>query len=111
MKPIFFFSVESLTLTKIDRLTITQRIEILKTCYKNGDSALATYCAFRGDYGLHNRTTKQVIGKIVKKFEKTGVVTNLERSIHHRSVRSAENIVIVSESIAEDPNVSIPCGS
>ena len=47
--------VESLTLTKMDRLTITQRIKIIKTNYKNSDS---TYRALRED---------------VKKFEETGV--------------------------------------
>ena len=48
------------------RLTITQRIEIIKTYYKNGNSATATaYRFLRGDYGLH---TTQEIGKIVKKF-------------------------------------------
>ena len=57
------------------------------------------------DYGVHNRPTTQAFGKIVKKFEKTGVVTNIKRSVHHRF---AENIGIVSESVAEDPNVSIP---
>ena len=56
----------------MDRLTITQRIKIIKTYYKNGDSATATYRALRGDYGLHNRPTTQAIGKIVKKFEETG---------------------------------------
>ena len=73
---------------------------------KNGDSATATYRALRGDYGLHKCPTKQAIGKIVKKFEETGVLANIERHKHHRFVRSAENIAIVSESIAEDPNVS-----
>ena len=43
----------------MDRLTITQRIKLIKTYYKNGDSATATYCALRGDYGLHNRSTTQ----------------------------------------------------
>ena len=53
----------------MDRLTITQRIEIIKIYYKNGDSATTTYRALRGDYDLHNRATRQAIGKIVKKFE------------------------------------------
>ena len=35
------------------------------------------------------------------------MVTNIERPVHHCFARSAENIVIVSESVAEDPNVSI----
>ena len=46
---------------------------------KIGDSAIATYRALRGGYDLHNRPTTQAIGKIVKKFEDTGVVTNIER--------------------------------
>ena len=53
----------------------------------------------------------QVIGEIVKKFEETDLVTNIERPVHHRFARSAQNITIVSESAAEDPNVSIPCRS
>ena len=108
MKPIFFFSANSLTLTEIHRLTITQRIKIIKTYYKNCDSAIVIYRARRGDYGLHNRPITQAIGKIVMKFEKTGVGTNIERHVHHCYARSPKNIIIVSESVAEDPNVSTP---
>ena len=97
MKPIFSFSIEGLTLTKIDCLTITQRIKISKTYYKNSESATATYRAVRGDYGLHNRPTTQAIDKIVKKFKQTGVVTNIKRPVHHRFARSAEKISILSE--------------
>ena len=68
MKPIFFFSVESLTKTKIDRLTIIKRIKIIKTYYKNGDSGTAMYRVLIGDYGLHNHPTTHAVGKIVKKF-------------------------------------------
>ena len=32
---------------------------MIKTYYKNGDSATATYRALRGDYGLYNRSTIQ----------------------------------------------------
>ena len=82
----------------MDGLTITQGIKIIKTYYENGNSATATYRAL----------TTQAIEKIVKQFEETGVVTNIERPVHHRFARSSENISIVSESITEDPNVSIP---
>ena len=105
MKSIFYFSVESVTLTKIDRLAIIQRIKIIKTYYKNNDSASVTYLALRRDYGLHNRPATQAIGKIMKKFEETGVHTNIERFVYLRFARSAENIDIVSESVAEDPYV------
>ena len=43
----------------------------------------------------------------MKKFDETGVVTNIERPVHHRFAYSAENIDIVSESVAENSNVSI----
>ena len=91
----------------MDRLTITQRIKIIKTYYKNGDSVTATYHALRGDYGLHNRPTTQAIGKIVKKFEESEAVTNIVRPVHYRFARSAENIAAASESIAEDPNIVV----
>ena len=67
---------------------------MIKTYYKNGDSATATYRALRGDYGLHNCPTKQAISKIVKKFEET------ERPVHHLVACFAENIDIVSEGVA-----------
>ena len=40
----------------------------------------------------------------MKKFEDTGMVTNIERPVHHRFSRSAKNIAILSESVAEEPN-------
>ena len=83
----------------MDWLTITQRIKIIKTYYKNDDSSTATYHALRGDCGLHNHPTTQVIEKIVKKFEETEVVTNIEAPMHHRFARFAENIAIVIESV------------
>ena len=44
----------------------------------------------------------------MKKFEEAGVVTNVEKPVHRRfarSARSAENIAIVSESVAKHPSV------
>ena len=43
----------------------------------------------------------------MKKFKEAGVVINIERIVHHRFDRSAENIAIVSKSVAKDPNASI----
>ena len=45
--------------------------------------------------------------KIVKIFGETGVVTNIERPVHHCFARSAKNFAIVSESVAENVNVPI----
>ena len=49
----------------MDRLNITQRIKIIKTCYKNSDSAKATYWALIGDLlGLDNPPTMQAMAKL-----------------------------------------------
>ena len=57
---------------------------MIKPYFKNCNSATAMYCALRRDYGVHNNPTTQVIGKNVKKFEETGVVTNIEWPVHLR---------------------------
>ena len=44
----------------------------------------AMYRALRGDYRLHNRLIKQAIGKIVKKFDWSGI----EWPLHHRFART-----------------------
>ena len=88
-------------------LLISHTLLITKSYYKNSDSAIATYRVLISSYGSHNRPTMQAIGKIVKKSEETAVITNIEKCVHHRFARSGENIAIVSESVALDPNVSI----
>ncbi|XP_055921798.1 uncharacterized protein LOC129952888 [Eupeodes corollae] len=88
--------VESLKFRKMDRLTISKGIQMVKAYYKNDHPATATYRAFKGDYVSHIRPTTQVVGKIVKKFEETELVTNIV------------NIAALSETVSEDPNVSIP---
>ena len=84
---------------------------MIKIYYKNVDSTTATYHVLRGDCSLLSRPTTQTIGKIVKKFEETEVVTNIERLVHRHFARFIENTAFVSESVAEYPNVSITCRS
>ena len=83
---------------------------MIKTDYKNDDSVTVWYFK-RRLWFTYNRPTMQAIGNIVKKFEETGVVTNIERSVHHRFACSAQNIAIVSENVVEDTNALIPCRS
>ena len=92
----------------MDRLTTAERVKIVKTYYKSGDSNVSTFRALRGDFGKNTRPTAQAIGKIVAKFEKTGSVTDATTPAHHRKARSMENIAAVSASVEEDPNLSIP---
>ena len=68
---------------------------MIKTYYKNGDSATDTYRVLRLDCGLHNHPT---ICKMVKKFEETEVVTNIERPLYIVSLiplKISENIGVL----------------
>ena len=97
-----------MTLTKMIRLTIHTTHKNYQNLLKTyGDLAKAKCRTLRGDYDLRYRPTTQAIGKIVQKFKKTRLVTNSEKSVHQRFARSAENTAIVSESVTEDPYVSI----
>ena len=79
----------------MESLTITKCTKIIKTYYKNRDSATAMYCTLRGDYDLHNRPIMQAIGKILKKFEEPGVSRNIEKPVHHNFAHSSESIAII----------------
>ncbi|CAH2099714.1 unnamed protein product [Euphydryas editha] len=89
----------------MDRLTTAECVEIVKTYYKNGESVVGTFRALRGVYGRHNRPSERAIGKIVRKFEETGSVTDGPR--HNRNECSTANIAAVSESVEEHQNLSI----
>ena len=62
-KPTFFFSVESLTLTKMDRLTITQCIKIINTYYK---------MAIVGGLSKFSSEMKHILHLVGKLINKTG---------------------------------------
>ena len=104
MKPNFFFFSHWWKWTAYYPTTHKNYQNLLKKwwfCHSN-----VSYRALRGYYGLHNCPPTQAIGKIVKKFEDIGVVTNIERPVvHYRFACSADNIAIVSKSVAKDPNV------
>ena len=99
------FDIDQTKSGTVDWLT---DIKIIKTYYKNDDSATTTYRSLRGDYGVHNRPAMQAIGNIVKKFEEPAVLTNIERPVHHRFTCSIENIAILSASVALDLEDSSP---
>ena len=93
-----------MALTRMDRLTITQRIKIIENLLQKWWFCQSHVSWFKG---LHNHPTTQVIGKIVKKFEGTGFFTSTEMPVHHRFAHSTENIAIASKTVPEDLNVSI----
>lgn len=63
---------------KMDRFSIAQRVNIVKTYYKNNDSVSNTHRALRKDFGRHGRPVLSTISSVVDKFEHVVV----ERALH-----------------------------
>ena len=92
----------------MDRFSIAQRVNFVRLYYKNDENPANVFRAIRTDFGRHGRPTEHIIANVVRKFEQTGSVADIVRPVHHRNVRSAENIAAVAASVEDDPNVSIP---
>lgn len=58
-------------------------------------------------YGLHNRPSEQTINAIVTKFRTQFTLLDIKPTTRMRTVRTEENIASVSESVAEDREMSI----
>ena len=87
----FFFSVESLTLTKMSRLIITQHIKIIKAYYKNGDSLwTANFWKFWTFW-----TTHFTLGGCVNK--------------QNCCIWSPENLQVIKESPLHPEKVTVCC--
>ena len=83
------------------------RIKIIKIHYGNGRSIKITYRKTLDIFGRYNRPFETAIKNLVNKFESTSSVHSI-LTTHVHPGHSAENISVVSESIEEDSNLSIP---
>ena len=92
----------------MERYTIQQRVEIVKIYYTNLCSVRQTFRQLRNNYGRNDRPTERTIQRIIAKFEESGSVTDRAVPVRRRNARSVENIVAVTESVREDPDLSIP---
>lgn len=91
----------------MDRLSVAQRVQVVKAYYENGHSNKSAFRALRTVFGPHNRPSESAIGKIVRKFEDTGSVANVKTVNRVRPRRSDENIASVREDVTEHPNTSL----
>ena len=85
----------------MERYIIEQRVKIVGPFYENGRSNQNTFRAIGDFFGQHNRPKVSTIERIVRKFQRTGSVGNVKTPVHARPVRSAENISVVRDSVAE----------
>ena len=92
----------------MDKYTIEQRVQIIKTYYQNNESVQKTFRALREFYGRNNRPVGSTTRRLVNKFESSGTVTDTIVPVRQRNARSEPNIAAVNESVRENPNLSVP---
>ncbi|KAL4710049.1 hypothetical protein ACJJTC_011634 [Scirpophaga incertulas] len=90
----------------MERFSGADRALCVREFYKNGNSATVArrkFCSIR-----HlNAPSTRLIAKWVKKFEETGSTLEKPKSGRPRTSRTAENVDSVTQSIRDDPNLSI----
>jgi len=83
------------------KVSVEQRVQIIKFYYQNQCSVRETFRALR-DFYLH-RSAESTIRRLVAKFESTDSINNQPTPVRRRNARSAENIAAVRESVRENP--------
>ena len=91
----------------MERLTPQQRLQIVQLYCENGRSVKSVYRAIRPIYGVHNRPTERTIRHTIGKLENNLTLLDDTRPNRPRTARTVENIAVVNESFAEDPEESI----
>lgn len=94
-------------LLKMERFSKEQRVIIVKTHYKNGESYVETARKLRQIFSRESAPNVSTIRRVVKKFEETGSIMDNKNPLRQRTGRSLENIAAVNESVAENPKTSI----
>ncbi|CAF5207563.1 unnamed protein product, partial [Rotaria magnacalcarata] len=78
-------------------MTKEQRIFILKFWWESGRTLQTLNTAFRREFPGEKIPTRQAIYLLVKNFEETGSVEDASRSGRPTTVRTEENIQLVSQ--------------
>ena len=85
----------------MERYTEEQRVIIVKTRYKYGESYAETVRKLRGIFGRRNATYQLTVKRMIKKYEETGSIMDSKLPVRHRTGRSLDSFAAVSESVAE----------
>ena len=102
---------DSLGLLKIECYTKEQRVSIVVQYFKNNEGLAATVRNFRTKYGRNSDLTSLTVKRLIKKFRKTGSISDLKHSGRPSTSRSTQNIEAVRKSVAESPGTLIRhCG-
>ena len=72
--------------------TKEQRVIIVKTHYKYGESYAKIVRKVRGIFGRRNAPYQSTVQRMIKKFEETGSIMDSKLPVRHRIGRSLEKL-------------------
>lgn len=90
----------------MNRFTLEQRWEILKTYFESGCVLAETARNLRIKFGRNEAPTERGIRKFIDKVRETGMLVDATRVPHARPVRTVEAIAAVTESVRLNPTTS-----
>ena len=90
----------------MDRFSLEQRFEILKTYFECGSVISETLRKLRTKFGRNAAPTARAIRKLMHKVRETGMLVDARRVPYTRPVRTAEAIAAVTESVRQNPGTS-----
>jgi len=96
-----------LRLVVTERYTKEQRVIIVKTLYKYGESYVETVRKLHGIFGRQNAPHQSTVKRMIKKFEETGSIMDSKLPVRHCTGQYLDNFATVSESVTESPGTSI----
>lgn len=101
------FNVGCYLIVVMHRLSVEQRILVVKTHYSNGESVTATLRRLRATMGRNEAPSVSAIHKIIRKFEASGSVGDKKSPGRARSGRSLLNQEIVFDNVMTSPQKSV----
>lgn len=91
----------------MERFLRVDRALCVREFYKNGNSATVARIKFCNIRHINDAPSPKLIDKWVKKFEETGSTLEKLKPGHPRSSKKVENIDSVSQSVRDNPDLSI----
>lgn len=91
----------------MEKYSNEQRLIIVKTHYKNGESFAETVRRLRAIFGCNNAPNESTVRRLIQKFQTKFKLMDEKTTVRRRPCRSIENIAAVRESVAENPGTSI----
>ena len=83
-----------------------ERVKIIEFYYVSQRSIVTTQRKYRMHFNVATAPSANMIRSLISRFEERGTVCDLPRPNVHRPVRNVEAVVVVRQSVNDDPSVS-----